>query len=126
VINGEDHDDTPVGCCREVSARLTIKDDRDETWIIRFGNNISAGGSLFAPCGDNVIVKRLPNVSGKSQWEFSTEGLGYVYRDNNPPHTATEFWGSVSLPFSGIIESLTDELEPEGDCSDFSDCVDCP
>jgi hypothetical protein len=67
-----------------------------------------------------MVVKRLDNLpSGFSQWEFLTENratasepekhTGYLYRDNRPPHLATEFWGTVELPISGIIESLTQE-----------------
>jgi len=141
-IHGEDHDDTPVGCCRAVNAVLTIEDDNGETWIIHFGGKVAAGGSVyFAPCGSDVIVQRLPNVDsdgdgtpdnpGFSRWAFTTDGLGYVYRDNNPPHRPTEFWGTVSLPFSGVIESLTDEpephLEPGQTCADLypNESVNC-
>jgi hypothetical protein len=110
------------GDVRTENAKLTIKDDNGETWIVHFGTKASGDGSFFAPDGDDVVVTRLHNVDsdedgspdnpGKSQWEFSTTGLGYVYRDNNPPHSPTEFWGVVTLSFSGTIESLTDELEP--------------
>jgi len=132
-IKGEDHDDTPVGCSRAVNAVLTVKDDNGETWFIYFGNNIGGGGTnLRAPCGDDVIVERLSNADFdgdgelNSQWSFSTSGLGYVYRDNRPPHGPTEFWGALSLPFSGTITSLSNEPEPDGSCCDFPDSVNCP
>ena len=113
VIKGEDHDNSPVDPePRRENAVLTVKDDKDETWIVHFGKDVSGGGSEFAPDGDWIEVTRLPNVDGKSLWTFSTTGLGYVYRDNNPPHSPTEFWGVVTIPFSGTIESLTDEPEP--------------
>lgn len=129
LIKHEDHDDTPVGCCRGVGARLKVKDDNGETWFVWFG-------VLYGlECRDYMIVERLPNLDldgdgqpdnpGISQWKFSTAGRGYVYRDNNPPHASTEFWGVVTLPMSGIIESLTDETEPAGSCDDFEDSVDC-
>lgn len=131
VFHHQDHDDTPVGCCRGVGARLTVKDDNGETWFVWFAR-------LYGlDCRDYMIVKRLPNLDldgvdgpdnpGISQWKFSTSttGRAYVYRDNNPPHAPTEFWGVVTLPMSGIIESLTDETEPTGSCDDFEDSVDC-
>ena len=132
-FGGEDHDDTPVGCRRLVNAVLTVKDDNGQTWVVHFGPRTSPGGFVNAPCGSYMVVERLPNTAdGKSQWSFRNfdadvtgetnlpgiNGLGYVYRDNNPPHAATEFWGTVSLPMSGTLTSLSDETAP-------TDCTAC-
>lgn len=130
VIKGEDHDDTPIDCQRYVNAVLEVKDDNGETWFVYYGSRESGGGSTFARCGSCVVVKRLENVDnqdpGISRWEFSTEGHGYVYRDNNPPHNPTEFWGVVDLPFSGAIESLSNEPLPTATCDEFTDSTLCP
>lgn len=129
---GEDHDDTPVGCTRHVNARLEFTDVNGETWWVFWGSRASAGGSSHAPCGSCVTVKRLPNLDaadpGISQWAFSTESphVGYLYRDNNPPHGPSEFHGTVILPFSGLITSQTMEPQPTGLCDDFSDSLGCP
>lgn len=133
-IYGQDHDDSMLNCKRYVNARFTIKDDNGQNWYIYFGRRQWANGSYYSPCGSCVIVTRLhnldsddpgvePDYPGIAQWKFSTEddgngnSIGYVYRDNNPPHAPTEFWGTINLPFSGIIESLTDE--PKG-----TECLD--
>ena len=137
-IQGEDHDDTPVGCTRHVSARLKLTDVNGEVWWVFYGSRESAGGSFRSPCSSCVTVERLPNVDsdddgqaddpGISQWAFSTEAphIGYLYRDNNPPHGPSEFHGTVTLPFSGIIISHTEEPVPAGLCDDFSDSQPCP
>jgi hypothetical protein len=90
-----------------------------------------------------VAVERLANVDsdedgqpddpGISRWEFFTEPtadghIGYLFRDNRPPHSPTEFWGAVEVSFSGVIHSLTDEeVPPAAVCSEvFPDTEGCP
>lgn len=118
AISGEDHDDTLVGVVRQINALLTLEDDNGETWFVYFGQDASGSGEFRSPCGDWMVVERLSNIldpeTGEThaRWRFSTAGFGYVWRDNNPPHGPTEFWGTVSLPMSGTIESLSDEPQP--------------
>ncbi len=121
-FGGQDQDDTPVGFQRHVNGGLTFKDDNNVIWVIRFGRRLAGGGDLFSPCASCLVVERLPNVlvdgESRGQWGFATEAtaggthIGYLYRDNRPPHAATELWGIVRLSFSGLIESLTPEPEP--------------
>jgi hypothetical protein len=65
---------------------------------------------------------------GISYWEIHSEAphFAYLWRDNNPPHAPTEFHGTVTLPFSAILESQSEEPVPATQCADFPDSEPCP
>lgn len=127
-ILGQDHDDSPVGCVRHVNARLRLTDKNGQGWWVFFGSKAPANGVLQAPCSSCVTIERKNNVAGKAVWSFFNESpfVGYLYRDNQPPHFPSELVGIVSLPFSGTITSLTSEPEPDSlnPCLDACACPD--
>jgi hypothetical protein len=129
-IKGEDHDDSPVRCVRHVNAELQVTDVDGMLWHVYFGSRPSGGGTVKSPCASCVTVDRLPNVDsadpGFSQWQVSTEWphTAYLFRDDNPPHAPTEYHGMVTLPFSCVITSQSEEPvpDPSGDCLDSDPC----
>lgn len=128
-INGDNHDDTPVGCARHVNARIILLDSNDKEWRIHFGGRIDRGGFLGSPCGSCIVAERLPNTSdGRGVWRFYTESphWGYLYSESDN-RKIRNFYGIVSLPFSGIVVSLAPEPEPTAlACEDFEDATSCP
>jgi hypothetical protein len=129
-ISGQDHDNTPVNCFRQVNAVITIH-ALNATFLVRFGTRQHPGGGFQAPCGSCLTVKRLDNVSsanpGPSVWEVYTlpPHTGYVYLvtgDNSP----ALFLGTTTLRLSGLLVSQTTEPLPTGSCSAFPDSGACP
>lgn len=136
-IAGEDHDDAEVGCIRHVNALMAFTDNSGEPWYLYFGGRTHGSGSIVAPCSSCLLVTRLPNVdddgdpatSGLAQWHITTEGphLAYLYHDNRPPHHPTAFHSIVQVSISGVVTSLSQEVEPdpndpETHCLDSDDC----
>lgn len=138
AITGEDHDNAAVGCIRHLNGKVAFIDNSGEKWFLYFGGRTHGSGSVFAPSSSCFLVTRLPNVDddgdpatpGLAQWHIATEGphLAYLYHDNRPPHAPTAFHSIVQLPLSGVVTSLTQEIEPGPDDPDthYLDSEDCP
>jgi hypothetical protein len=138
VITGEDHDNAAVGCIRHLNAKVGFIDNSGEQWFLFFGGRIDGSGSVFAPCSSCLLVTRLPNVDddgdpatpGLAQWHVATEGphLAYLYHDNRPPHAPTAFHSIAQVSLSGVVTSLSQEVEPDPNDPEthFLDSDDCP
>ena len=109
ISGGEDLDDLPFGCTHEDNARLTFTDGVD-TWVLQWGPYDSAGGPGLCPGSGHITVTRTDD----NTWDFTTTGnhLACLYRQENPPHAATEYHGQFFVPFSGMAVAVKNQTAP--------------
>jgi len=130
AMYGFNFDDTPQGVIRHVDAFLNFQDQAGRAWRIELGrhplyyNNDPTKPYWYAPQGSCVSVERLAANGRKSRWRFWTEPItdeqvgmvdqhiGYLYTYPENPTDPLILVGLVDLPFSGTIESLSDEPTP--------------
>ncbi|MHC4498712.1 MAG: hypothetical protein ACYS21_06310, partial [Planctomycetota bacterium] len=97
-----------------------------QSWILHWGPHKAPGGWTYAPGTAPVTVTRLD----LDTWRIENlTGDACLYRDNNPPHRATEYHGQVTVQFSMIAGAINHEEtvwgdEPWGIELGVSPCVD--
>jgi hypothetical protein len=69
------------------------------------------GGTTSAPGSAPVTVERVDNDT----WQIASTGLASLYRDNNPPHRATEYHGQFLVPFGMTVVAIEHEDTVWGD-----------
>ena len=112
---GEDLDDLPETCEHHDNAIMgftaTSTVGGEENWVLRWGPYDGAGGAGQCPNSGPVVVTR----TGDNTWSFTTTGdhLACLYRQQNPPHGATEYHGQFFMPFSGVATAIENQVAPD-------------
>jgi hypothetical protein len=109
-ILGRDLDGLQVGHMVNTNARLYFSVG-GQSWVLHWGPHKVPGGWTYAPGTAPVTVYRHDNDT----WIINTTGDACLYRDNNPPHRATEYHGQVVMPFSMTAVAMVHEETIWGD-----------
>jgi hypothetical protein len=109
-ILGRDLDGLLVGNTVETNARLSFSVG-GQSWVLYWGSFEVPGGWTYAPNTSPVTVYRHDNDT----WIITCTGDACLYRDNNPPHRATEYHGQVLVPFGITAVAITPEETVWGD-----------
>jgi len=108
---GEDLDDLPFGCTHEDNANLRFTDDAGDTWELRWGPYIGAGGPAWCPGSDHITVTRMTD----NTWGFTTTGnhLACLYRKPSVSEGLSEYHGQFFVPFGGVATAVNmDQTAP--------------
>lgn len=111
-ILGRDLDGLRVGYSVATNARLSFTVG-GQSWVLHYGPHKVPGGWTYAPGTGAVTVSRTDNDT----WRVESGALGEacLYRDNNPPHRATEYHGQVLAPFGMTAVAMVHEDTVWGD-----------
>jgi hypothetical protein len=110
-ILGRDLDGLRVGNTVDTNARLSFSVG-GQSWILQYGPHKVPGGWTYAPGTAPVTLTRVDNDT----WHIeSLTGEACLYRDNNPPHRATEYHGQLLVPFSATAVAIQHEETVWGD-----------
>jgi hypothetical protein len=109
-IRGRDLDGLRVGNTVDTSAQMNFSVG-GQSWRLYWGSFEVHGGQTYAPGTSPVVVKRLDNDT----WQITCAGDACLYRENNPPHRATEYHGQVVVPFGFTAVAITHEETVWGD-----------
>ena len=109
-ILGRDLDGLLVGDWVATNARLKFSVG-GEDWILHWGPHTVPGGWTYAPGTAPVTVTR----DGLDVWRVVSIGEACLYRNNNRPHRATEYYGQVTVPFAFTAVAMEPESTVWGD-----------
>jgi len=109
-IFGRDLDGLQVGNTVDTCAQMNFSVG-GQSWVLYWGSFKVPGGWTYAPNTSPVTVTRLDNDT----WRITCAGDACLYRDNNPPHRATEYHGQVNIPFGITAVAITHEETVWGD-----------
>lgn len=109
-IWGRDLDGLRVGNAVDTSSQMNFSVG-GQSWVLYWGSFKVPGGWTYAPNTSAVTVTRLDNDT----WRITCAGDACLYRDNNPPHRATEYHGQVIVPFGMTAVAITHEETVWGD-----------
>ncbi|MHC4165587.1 MAG: hypothetical protein ACYSWQ_01365 [Planctomycetota bacterium] len=109
-IRGRDLDGLLYGNTVDTSAQMNFSVG-GQSWVLYWGPHKVPGGWTYAPGTGPVTVYRYDN----NTWIITSTGDACLYRDNNPPHRATEYHGQVNVPFVMTAVAMVHEETIWGD-----------